>query len=173
MATAGNLIFGSPISNPIPYAASPEGALSRLAGPAEQRATMLFWITRAIVLELSGDPEQALAVLNEGLDLLDKLPGGPPQGIELLQLFRGSAALYSRDYATALSALDDALAKQPGYVNALMLKGSVFTDRSQIFYVKDRKLSDEEKQCITTPSFAQAPVDQAVAQADARGCPPA
>lgn len=166
-AVAGNLTFGSPIRNPVPYDVNREGAIDNLIGPAEVRTTMLFYITRAIVLASNNKQREALAVLDDALKQFSQLPGGLPDGIELLQLFRGMAALYLRDYQTALEALDDALERQPDYVNALMLKGNVFADRSQIFYVKDRELSDEELRCIQTPSFEQAPANQEAALADA------
>lgn len=165
---AGNLTFGSPIENPVPYAANKEGALDNLFGPAELRTDMFFYLTRAIVLGSNNKYEEALTVLDDELARVSRLPAGSQAGIELLQLYRGIAALAMRDYDTALAAIDDALARDPDYVNALMLKGNVYTDRSQLYYVKDRPLSTEEQACIQSSDFSQAPADQAAALADAQ-----
>lgn len=165
-ATAGTQRFRSPITSSVPFAVDPTLARAQMRDPVAQRTSALFWITQALVYQLANNPEQALTVLDEAERQLARWPES--QGKELLYLFRGQAGFLAREYETADKALDEAIrihqqyAGRP-YVNALLLKGAVYMDRAQLFYVRGRTLSPEEAKCTTTTNIENASKDLAEA----------
>jgi tetratricopeptide (TPR) repeat protein len=165
-ATAGNQLVGDPITTTVPFLENPTLARTQTRNPVALRARALFWITQGIAYQLADEHSESLRVLNQAeTDLLD---WPDSDGKELLHLFRAQAAFFARDFDTALEAADDALAIDPNFVNAWIVKSQVFLDRAQLHYAQGRPLSAEERACTNTANLDAGSPTREAALRDAR-----
>jgi hypothetical protein len=157
-ATAGNHTIGQPISSRVRYSDNQDRATLNLRPPLLERTQVLFWITQALSLWLNDQPEEALSLLNaaEG-----NIRWNDDNGRDLFEVVRGQSALLARDLPQALEDADAAVARNPAYLNALLLKGQALYDWAQLYYLRDQPIPDEMAACINV-----AGVDSSAATLD-------
>ncbi len=164
--TVGNLVFGSPIRPAVSYAINPEPARTDLRRQAARRAELLFWITQGMTKLILNQPEDALELLTEAEETLDDLE--PEEGLDLLYLYQAQAAQTARLFDAGLTAVNKALDINPFYVNALILKGDLLMDRSQLFYAgRQRSKEETEAICVDEQILARSSSTQEMAEDDA------
>jgi len=142
LPTAGSQRVGSPIVGSTSYRINAEAAHRQMDGPVQVRATGIFWITQVLSYLLADQPDKALQVAQSPAAARSIDAWRDDDGRRLWHLVVGQAALYARDYDTALAeatlagATDSTSGTDTADVNALMLAGNVLMDRAQLHYLR-------------------------------------
>lgn len=149
--------------------ANPQRTKILLTDPLRRRADILFWLTLGLSYDVEGLEQKAFTIFKEAETALRTWP--EDDGKEVLYYFIGRSALYQRNYDEALTAFAHAHDINPTYANALMGLGSVYWDRAQLFYLRDKPLPDDSAACTSaadiaagaaTPDEAFADTEQAI-----------
>ncbi len=140
LPTAGSQRIGAPIVGATSYRVNAEAAHRQMDGAVQVRATGLFWITQVLSYLLADQPEKALEVARSPAATRSLEAWRNEDGRQLWHLVVGQAALYARDYESALAEAElaggsGANGDEPD-VNALMLAGNTYMDRSQLHYLR-------------------------------------
>jgi hypothetical protein len=170
LPTAGSQRIGAPITGDTSYRVNAEAAHRQMDGAVQVRATGLFWITQVLSYLLANQPEKALEVARSPAATAGLQAWRNEDGRQLWHLVVGQAALYARDYETAL--LEAALAGGPAAaqnldVNALMLEGNIYMDRAQLHYLRYVEV-DPADICVDARSLEAASPTPKEAEADVR-----
>ncbi|HSO43928.1 MAG TPA: hypothetical protein VLQ47_00205, partial [Rhodoferax sp.] len=170
LPTAGSQRIGAPIVGATSYRVNAEAAHRQMDGAVQMRATGLFWITQVLSYLLADQPEKALEVARSAAATRSPEAWRNEDGRQLWHLVVGQAALYARDYATALAEAE--LAGGSGVnggtpdVNALMLAGNTYMDRAQLHYLRYVDV-DSADVCVDARNLEAASPTPADAAADA------
>jgi tetratricopeptide (TPR) repeat protein len=93
---------------------------------------VLFWLTVALIFDVTDQQERALQTLQEAQRTLAAWEDNDGQA--LLHYFIGREAFWLRQYAVAIAALDEAKRLKPNYANVYIALGVVHYDRAQLFF---------------------------------------
>ncbi len=173
LPTAGSLRLGAPIVGATSYRINAEAAHRQMDGPVQLRATGLFWITQVLSYLLADQPDKALAVARSPEAARSLAVWRDEDGRRLWHLVAGQAALYTRDYDLALSEAtlaggsENSDAQQGADVNALMLEGNIYMDRSQLHYLRYVDVNPDDI-CVDARNLEAASPTPEAAAADAR-----
>ncbi len=184
LPTAGSQRIGAPIVGTTPWRVNAEAAHRQMDGPVQLRATGLFWMTQVLSYLLADQPGKALAVARSEAATRSLSEWRNDEGRRLWHLVVGQAALYARDFDSALAEADLAGAQlargqsagdpqgaandtEPPDVNALMLAGNIYMDRAQLHYLRYVDV-DPADLCVDAANLAAASPTPEEAAADAR-----
>ena len=171
LPTAGSQRIGAPIVGATTYRDNAEAAHTQMDGAVQERATGLFCITQVLSYLLADQPEQGLAVARSPAATRSLEAWRNEDGRQLWHLVVGQAALYARDYETALAEAElaggsGANGNEPD-VNALMLAGNTYMDRAQLHYLRYVDV-DPADVCVDARNLEAAAPTPEEAAADAR-----
>ncbi len=151
-AVVGNHRLGRPVPAGFSlYAIDPATAKSIATEPLADRTSAIFYLTLGLTQGLANNHEQALATFQRAEVELTEWKD--EDGKAVLYYFMGRSALLARRHDVAITALEDALALNPDYVNALITLGAVYIDKAQLFFVRDRELPPEIADCIPASGY--------------------
>lgn len=160
----GGYEFGAPIQPSTPYAANPDSANLTVSEKLGPRSRALFWMTQAISYGLAGLPARGLAILQQAEPAVDGWQKG--EGKELFHLVLGELAQKSRQYTTAITALNEALEDDAAFTPALILLGGVYLDRAQLFPYRTQQAPAGLESCISLENIENSSPDLAAAIQD-------
>jgi tetratricopeptide (TPR) repeat protein len=162
---AGRHVLGEEISFPTALANEPMAVAEFLNAPLGLRARVLFWITVALIFDVTDQQERSLATLQEAETTLEEWDD--PDGQALLHYFIGREAFWLRDYDLAISALNEAMAFKENYANAYIGLGAVHYDRANLFYTP-RPVPEALTECISLAHIDRAAqsAEEAMAEID-------
>ena len=122
-ALLGSQALGGKVRLPTSFSGA--GALTNISAdkPLALRSRIIFWLTVALTQDLLGEPDQALATLQQAeQDLAD---WEESDGKELLYFLQGREYLFLEQYDDARTAFARAAAINPAYARAEVALGSV------------------------------------------------
>jgi tetratricopeptide (TPR) repeat protein len=160
----GGYAFGEPLQPAIAYAVNPDSAKLTLAEALNPRSRALFWMTQALSYGLANLPERGLAILQRVQPIVDSWDAD--EGKELFYLVLGDLAQKSREFDVAIDALNQALAIKPDFAPALLVLGSVYLDRAQLFPMRGQSVSGSLTACISTANIENSSPTLEAAVAD-------
>jgi tetratricopeptide (TPR) repeat protein len=149
----GRHVLSELISFPTALEQEPMAVQEFLNEPLGLRAKVLFWITVALIFDVTDQQERALQTLQEAEQTLASKTD--KDGQALLHYFIGREALWLRQYDVAIQALEEARTLKPNYANAYIALGGVHYDRAQLFYAP-RPVPDALKECVTLDHLDRA-----------------
>jgi tetratricopeptide (TPR) repeat protein len=161
----GRHVLSELISFPTALEQEPMAVQEFLNEPLGLRARVLFWVTVALIFDVTDQQERALQTLQEAERTLADWEDSDGQA--LLHYFIGREAFWLREYDVAIAALEEAIRLKPNYANAYIGLGVVHYDRAQLFYTP-QPIPAELVDCITVEHLDRAAqtVDDAVADID-------
>jgi tetratricopeptide (TPR) repeat protein len=142
----GRHVLSELLTFPTSLTNEPMAAQEYLNEPLGLRARVLFWVTVALIFDVTDQQERALATLLEARRTLEGLEDS--EGQALLNYFIGREAFWLRDYDTALDALAEAMRLKGNYANVYIALGAIHYDRAQLFYTP-QPIPPELEGCIT------------------------
>ena len=160
----GSYELGTPVSAPVSYRLNPETAQRRLVQRLAPRMQAIFRISQALAELLADNPHAALTIMqNAERSLAATWP--EKEGKEVLYLFTGTAAFYAQEFATAITALDEALRINSAYVPALDMLGSVYIQQAAFSQFRGLELGSEQLACYSPAAISASDPDRTTALA--------
>lgn len=160
----GGFVLGGAIQPVVAYAVNPDSAKLTLNEALAPRSRTLFWMTQALSYALANRPERGLEILRAAEPTLANWP--PDSGKAIFYLVLGELARVTRDFATATTALQQALTLDPDLIPALTSLGSVYVDRAQLFPYRTQSVPAGMEACISLANVENSSPDLAAAIAD-------
>lgn len=149
----GRHVLSELISFPTSLAQEPMAVQEVLNVPLGLRARVLFWVTVALIFDVTDQQERALATLQEAEATLTDLDDNDGQA--LLHYFIGREAFWLREYDVAIAALEEAQGFKSNYANVYIALGAVHYDRAQLFYTP-QPIPAGLEECISTEHLDRA-----------------
>lgn len=161
----GSYELGAPVAGSVSYRLNQEAAQATLLKRLAPRIQALVPMSQALAELLIDDPETALEIMRRAEREVAPL-WDDEDGEEVLYLFLGTAAFYAGSFDEATRALEEALERNPGYLPALDMLGSVHIQRSALFQFRDNPPSPEQAACYSPEAIAASAPDKESAVAD-------
>ena len=149
----GRHVLSELISFPTSLEQEPMAVQEVLNVPLGLRARVLFWVTVALIFDVTDQQERALATLQEAEATLTDLDDDDGQA--LLHYFIGREAFWLREYDVAIAALEEAQGFKSNYANVYIALGAVHYDRAQLFYTP-QPIPAGLEECISTEHLDRA-----------------
>ena len=161
----GRHVLSEMISFPTALEQEPMAVQEFLNVPLGLRARVIFWITVALIFDVTDQQERALQTLQEAERTLAGWEDDDGQA--LLHYFIGREAFWLREYDVAIAALEEAKALKPNYANAYIGLGAVHYDRAQLFYTPN-PVPAALAECVTVEHLSRAAqsADEAMSEID-------
>lgn len=160
----GGFVLGGAIQPVVAYAVNPDSAKLTVNEALAPRSRTLFWMTQALSYALANRPERGLEILQAAEPTVANWPADSGKAIFYLVL--GELARVSRHFATATTALQEALALDADLIPALTSLGSVYIDRAQLFPYRTQSVPAGMEGCISLANVENSSPDLPAAIAD-------
>lgn len=149
----GRHVLSEMLSFPVALEQEPMAVQELLNDSLSSRARVLFWVTVALIFDVTDQQERALQTLQEAQRTL--AGSNDREGQALLYYFIGREAFWLRQYDVAIAAHERALQLKPNYANAYLGLGVVHFDRAQLFYTP-QPIPAELAECVTSEHLDRA-----------------
>lgn len=149
----GRHVLGEPLTFPVALEQEPMVVQELLNEPLGVRTRVLFWVTVALIFDLTDQQDRALRTLQEAQRTLAQW--NDREGQALLHYFIGREAFWLREYDVAFAALEEAMRLKEDYANVYIALGVVHYDRGQLYF-SPNPVPEALAECVTTEHLDRA-----------------
>jgi tetratricopeptide (TPR) repeat protein len=149
----GRHVLSELITFPTALEDAPMAVQEFLNEPLGLRARVLFWVTVALIFDVTDQQERALEILLDAQATLEGWEDAEAQAF--LHYFIGREAFWLREYELASTALLEAMRLKGDYANVYIALGGIHYDRAQLFYTP-QPVPEALVDCITLEHIDRA-----------------